>query len=291
MYLGIMRLLSLRTGHPDDSLQVSYIDPIYGFVKTVILGNFSSERHDEVYRRTEDNIYLETSDGQRIGAYLVKPHRFNDKTLFFVLCHGKGSDRHSATKLGNLRELSRHNVCFLVIDYRGFGDSTGEFTMAGVNLDLDAAFRYIRRKYNPSSIFMVGHSMGAAIALEYCRYLKQKHEILPTKVFCLAIFSTLVDACREFLLYRIARFVFPHIEKKLMMEINYDNIKNAKEIREKLLLVHGENDELIPIFHSKRVAQESGVRMNVTHHSHDGIMSDKKVWMSIFDLCHSPQKE
>lgn len=285
------QILSVAINHANNTLGPGRKDLIYRLFRRIVLGNFSSERNDKLYKVFKDNIYLETLDGQRIGAYLVRPPSFNTRTRFFVICHGKGCDRHSSVSLGRLRELSAFNVCFLVIDYRGFGDSTGEFTMDGANLDLDAAFAYIRETYSPTKIFLVGHSMGSAIALQYCRYLKLKNpESLPSKVFCFATFSTTVDACKEFLLYRIIRFILPHIERNLLMDLDYDNVRNSKEVWERLVLIHGKNDKLVPVSHSEKVSQESGVRLITTRHGHLDVFGDKHVWSLIFLMCGFPDE-
>lgn len=281
-----IQLYASRGIHAENRLAPVYKDPLYRLFRKIVLGNFSSERNDIFYNRSEDNLYLMTRDGQRVGAYLVKPPSFTTSTRFFVICHGKGCDRHSSANLGRLKKLSKLNACFLVVDYRGFGDSTGEFTMDGANLDLDAAFEYIRKTYNPASIFLVGHSMGSAIALEYCRYLKQKSpEKLPAKVFCLATFSTTVDACKGFFLYKVVRIILPYIERNLMLDLNYDNVRNSKEIRDRLVLIHGTRDQLIPISHSIKLSRESNVKLIVTGHDHISVFGDIHVWNLIFSMC------
>lgn len=257
---------------------------VYDFARYVLLNPQRSTLLS--YEKSPGNLYLTTFDGERIGAYLIQPSEINESTIFFIVCHGKGCDRHQATDYGNLRAKASQNICFLVIDYRGFGDSTGTFTKDGVNLDLDAAFDFIRSNFKTTKIFLLGHSFGSAIALEYCQYLKNSNpKNLPEKTFCLASFTSTIEICREFTLFRILNFFFPNVGEGIAKELNYNNIESAKVISDSLILIHGIKDRLVRYHHSKTISEVSGAELVLTDHDHLTVFSDLANWDKIFKIC------
>lgn len=136
------------------------------------------------HEKSPGNLYLTTFDGERIGAYLIQPSEINESTTSIVVRHGKGRDLRQATDYGNLRAKASQNFCFLMNDHRGFDDSTGTFTKDGVNLDLDAAFDFVRSNFKATEIFLLVHSFGSAIALEHCQNLENSNpKNLPEKTF------------------------------------------------------------------------------------------------------------
>ena len=61
-----------------------------------------------------------------------------------VFIHGAQND-HSVWAL-QTRYFAHHGYNVLALDYRGYGGSQGRPTFAGVQLDIDAAMRDVRRR-------------------------------------------------------------------------------------------------------------------------------------------------
>ena len=67
----------------------------------------------------------------------------------------------------------RANV--LAPDYRGFGDSTGTPSEEGVVLDARAAWDWLRaRGAHPSSVLVVGSSLGTGVAVQFASALEEE---------------------------------------------------------------------------------------------------------------------
>ncbi|KAG2004843.1 abhydrolase domain-containing protein 12 [Coprinopsis cinerea AmutBmut pab1-1] len=88
----------------------------------------------------------------------------HNPTVLFL--HG-----NSGTRAHHLRTdiysglTARLGVNVFAIDYRGFGDSTGEPSVQGVGRDARAGFDYlVQNGANPENILIIGHSLGTAIA-------------------------------------------------------------------------------------------------------------------------------
>jgi len=83
------------------------------------------------------------------------------------------------------RELAEAGVSSLRFDFSGAGESEGFFkdmTIDSMRSDLLSAARLVRKRYSPSSIILLGHSMGGMIASLCCATVKPDGLILLSPV-------------------------------------------------------------------------------------------------------------
>ncbi|EJW04164.1 hypothetical protein EDEG_01539 [Edhazardia aedis USNM 41457] len=123
-----------------------------------------------------ENVRLKTKDNVSIGAYLVTPNREIQKC--FVFLHGNACNRENTRAQFNFEFLGDKGICFMVLDYRGFGDSDGDFCVEGVGYDVDACVDYMFSKFG-KKVNIVGFSLGGGVALEHARfnYFNKSNEI------------------------------------------------------------------------------------------------------------------
>lgn len=265
---------------------------IKDLVKTIFLANRNKPLEFYSTLPVEENIKLTTEDNETIWGLLIKPESVDitPETRCFVICHGKGIDRVDALRLAKLRSRlpNAGNACFFMIDYRNFGASTGEFNMKGVNYDVDAAVQYLRKRYNPKSIDLVGHSMGGGVILEYCGFLARKLkegtlDYKPGAVYCFATFTSLLERLREIRIYRWIHRIIPAIQALLPGDFGYDNMANlnaVKELGAKLYLFHGKRDVVISHTHSELLGTTFGpdAILMLTEDGHDSLFGNKSCW-------------
>lgn len=252
-------------------------------IKRLFLGYESTQKSVKAYENFEENIYLQTKDNEKIGAFIYKPKIINGKTAFFIFCHGKGCERADVSKVCDFERISNlYNACFVIIDYRGFGDSSGEYTIKGVNYDVLAAYEYLINNFNPSTISIIGHSLGSAVALEYGKFSKELNVNMPARIYCLAPFISTIDICKDFkLIFSFLLFFIPRLEIIIKKEFNYDNLENARFISNNIFIFHGSNDKIINLNHGKAVAGVSQAKFIETKHTHISIFTDENTWKSI----------
>jgi dipeptidyl aminopeptidase/acylaminoacyl peptidase len=115
---------------------------------------------------------LFTSAGKELAATLQIPKRRSARPLPAVLfCHGFTGNRIEARRLfvRLARELEKRGIASLRFDYRGCGESAGEFeefTIQDYIRDSCAALRFLasRRAVNSKRLGVLGYSMGGCVA-------------------------------------------------------------------------------------------------------------------------------
>lgn len=132
-------------------------------------------------------------------------------------------------------------IGMLVLDYRGYGTSSGKATEEGVYLDAEAAWDFVTSQPDIDSnrIAVYGRSIGSAVAL---------HLATERPVRALALDSPLSTA-RE-MAKRHYRF-FP----RFLARLSLDNLGRAERLTIPLIVFHGTNDWIAPIDMGRRVAE------------------------------------
>ena len=96
---------------------------------------------------------------------------------WFILAHGFTGHRigpgYLFVRLS--RELANAGLSSLRFDFSGAGESDGTFpdmTVATMRSDLISAVKYIKRRFAPKKIVLLGHSLGGMVASLCCAGVK-----------------------------------------------------------------------------------------------------------------------
>jgi pimeloyl-ACP methyl ester carboxylesterase len=115
-------------------------------------------------------VSVEVEPGVSIGGRLYPASRESPAILFF---HGNGE---IAADYDNLAPLyTRLDITLLVMDYRGYGDSSGTPTAATLLTDAVAVWESLGRileanNLAPSRTYVMGRSLGSAAAIEVAQH-------------------------------------------------------------------------------------------------------------------------
>ena len=104
---------------------------------------------------------IRTTDGESLSAWWLPADEARGTILFF---HGNaGNISH---RLDYLLLFNRLRFNTLILDYRGYGKSTGSPSEEGTYRDAEAAWDYLRaaRSVQPQDLVIVGESLGGAVA-------------------------------------------------------------------------------------------------------------------------------
>jgi alpha/beta superfamily hydrolase len=123
--------------------------------------------------------------GKTIRGSLLVTRRMG--APWFVFSHGFTGHRLGPGYLfvQLSRKLAEHGVSSLRFDFSGSGESDGRFqdmTIDTMQSDLLSAVRLVRKRYSPSAVVLLGHSLGGMIAGLCCARAKPDGLVLLSPV-------------------------------------------------------------------------------------------------------------
>jgi alpha-beta hydrolase superfamily lysophospholipase len=132
----------------------------------------------------------------------------------------------------------RVNYDLFIVDYRGYGKSTGHIeSEAQLYADARAAYDAMAPLYRDKPIVIYGRSLGTALAASLAR------DVQPRLLILVSPFSSLASAATD---------AYPWAPQWILKyPFRTDTI--IGDVKSPILLIHGSDDKLIPIAHSERL--------------------------------------
>lgn len=174
-------------------------------------------------------VALTTADGVEIEGW-VSSAAPTKPTI--VLFHGNaGNLRH---RVGLLKTLQSQGFGFVAIDYRGYGNSSGDPSEQGLYADARATLEYAQRdlRLAPKSIVLFGESVGTGVATQMATEGEFAALVLQSP------YTSILDKVGE---------RFPWLPASLLLTERFNNIDKIKGVDEPLLVFHGQQDNLFPL--------------------------------------------
>jgi hypothetical protein len=152
--------------------------------------------------------------------------------------------------------LYRHGITSMVFDYSGFGRSTGRATAAHLEEDADSAYAEFARRVGPRTRhYLLGYSLGTGVVLDAVRRFTPQ----PSGVVFMASYSSAREGAVAFgLIPKWATFLLPDM---------WNNVRDTRNLRQPLLVVQSDADQLFPVSMAKAVYDAATVpkQMVVLH--------------------------
>ncbi len=172
------------------------------------------------------------------GATLDALHFMQEQPrgLVFFL-HGNGGNLQTWTT--GIDFYRRVNYDLFMLDYRGYGKSTGAIdSEAQLNADVRAAWDAIAPRYRGKPIVIYGRSLGTGLAVKLAADVNAQLLVL------VSAYSSLVTAAKE---------EYPFAPEWLLKyPLRTDQLIGALNMP--IVLLHGSEDRRIPLAHSQRLA-------------------------------------
>lgn len=126
--------------------------------------------------------------------------------------------------------------------YRGFGGNAGSPTESGLYADARIVIeRLITDDIQPAQIVLYGESLGTGIATHMAFELAEAGT--PVRGLILeAPFSSMGDA---------AQYRYPYVPARWLVRDRYENLAKIDHIKTPLLLIHGDQDRVLPQAHGR----------------------------------------
>ena len=179
---------------------------------------------------------LETRDGAIINGMQFKPKGESKGVVLYLKGNSKsikgwGKFAVDFTRLG-------YNV--LMVDYRGFGKSTGRRSQKAIKRDLQEVYNKLKELTTEDRIILYGRSLGSGFAAKLASMNNPRMLILDAPYYSLTKVT--------------ARYA-PFMPLSLLMKYPLPTYKWLKYVQCPIHIIHGTHDKLIPYKTSVKLSQ------------------------------------
>lgn len=172
-----------------------------------------------------DEHFITMEDGAEINA------------LHFTQEESKGLIVYFHGNAGNLDRWGEVVYPFVemgfevfIIDYRGYGKSSGTKSQKALLSDADMVYKYAKHLAPENEIILFGRSLGSAFA----SYVAGKND--PSMVILETPFSSLRDAAKDFI---------PIYPTNYLLRYNFKNYEYLETCEVPIYIFHGTEDEVV----------------------------------------------
>ncbi len=185
--------------------------------------------------QTVSEYNIETRDGAIINGL----HFSVEKPLGLVL-YLKGNSK-SIKGWGKFAvDFTRNNYDVIMVDYRGFGKSTGKRSQKAIKHDLQFIYNKIREKVSEKYIIIYGRSMGSGFATKLASMNSPKMLILDAPYYSLT---------------KVTGRYMPFMPLSIILKYPMPTYKWLKYVKCPIHIIHGTKDKLIPFSSSVKLSQ------------------------------------
>jgi len=190
----------------------------------------------------QNDVQMKTTDGVIIRGWHLQLGQTPANRLV-LLFHGNSGHRAGRTLWYEVAASLGCDV--LAIDYRGYGDSEGQPSEAGLIRDGLAAWDYANAdlKYRPGQILIVGESLGGGVAIQLAAHACLRQEI-PGGLVLLATFDSMLNA---------ASHNFPWLPVRRFLLDRYHSDQHIADVKCAVLQFHGDQDTIVPLKLGRRL--------------------------------------
>lgn len=254
-YLGVRRFENALTFHPDRTMTA----------------------HPGSRGLAFERVWLTASDGVRLRAWWI-PGPDPDAPVMLCL-HGNGGNISSRTD--KMKIFHDAGAAQLWIDWRGYGESFGSPSEAGLYRDAAAARKWLEdvRAVPPSRLFLYGESLGNGPAVELAARGPAAGLIVDSG------FASIPE---------MAKIVLPGFPSALI-SARFDNLAKLPGLTLPKLFLHSPDDDVVPYEQARRnfAAAAPPKRFVVLRGSHnDGFLDSQPAYgEAIKDFLLAPERE
>jgi len=128
----------------------------------------------------------------------------------------------------------------LMVDYRGFGKSTGRRSQKAIKRDLQVVYNKIKEKTTEERIIIYGRSLGSGFATKLASTNHPKMLILDAPYYSLT---------------KVTNRYMPFMPLSILLKYPLPTYKWLKYVQCPIHIIHGTNDKLIPFKSSIKLSK------------------------------------
>jgi len=209
-----------------------------GTILDKILNKFTFFPHNKMVVKKEDmpdyvaEKWINTPDGNKLQAFFLE-HKSDKKRPLILYFHGNTGNVFSHHRFQHALKLYAMNHNVLMLSYRGYLRSTGSPSEQGIYMDGESALEYAKQElgYTEEEVFVFGRSLGSTVATHISQHRNFKGVVLITPL----------TSAKEMAVAMGFRYFSWFVKK------SFNSIKKIKNLKSKLLIIHGDDDKQIPV--------------------------------------------
>ncbi len=213
-----------------------------------------------------DALTLVTDDGEKLDGWHVPAKAGASARGLVLVFHGNaGNIGH---RLDYLRMFHDLGYASLIVDYRGYGHSSGKPSEEGTYLDASAAWRHATGAlgYPATRIVVFGESLGGAVAAQLASSQR------PAALVLASTFTSVPDLGAE---------IYPWLPVRALARIRYDTRERLATIAAPVLVIHSRGDDIIPFAHGEQLfaaARPPKRFLEIEGGHNDGFVFNRDSW-------------
>ncbi len=203
-----------------------------------------------------EEIYLSVRDKsgstERIHAWFIPTA---ERSAQRVLLYLHGSALNIGANIAHAQRFAKLGFSVFLLSYRGYGKSDGDFpSEESVYADAETGWDYLvaERNFAPSSVFIYGHSLGGAVAIQLALNHSDAGGIIVEGTF-----TSIAEMARLNPPYRI-------LPLDLLINQRFNSIKKVGQLDLPVLYIHGKSDETVPFEMSKELFDKTSSAKKLT---------------------------
>lgn len=210
-----------------------------------------------------EEVWLDAGEGVRLHGWYVG--REAAKGVVLVLHGNAGS---IALRLDWLTMFHQLGYAAFIVDYRGYGRSSGSPSEQGTYDDARLAWAHLEsRGWQGEDIVLLGESLGGAVAAHLAARRRPRALILHST------FTSVPDLAAQ--LYRF-------LPVRWLARFRYDTRAALGSVRAPVLIAHSPRDEIVPFSHAQALldaANEPKRLLELAGGHNDGFIFVRREWV------------
>lgn len=198
------------------------------------------ETTPEFFNLRYQEVWLPVAGDQkveRIHGWWIPATKPDAKVLLYL--HGNGIN--IGANVAHANRFHQQGFSVLLIDYRGYGRSQGSPTESRVYQDAATAWDYLVKRHQPSEIFIYGHSLGGAVAIDLAVQHPEAAGLIVDSSF-----TSIADIAK----LQGKFWMFP---VDLILNQRFDSISKVRLLQIPVLFIHGTADLQVPTVMSQQL--------------------------------------
>ena len=225
-----------------------------------------------------EKVHLDTDDGETLHGWWIPasgapretgPEDVAGPTLLFF--HGNAGN--ISGRLESVRQFHDLGLNVLIVDYRGYGQSTGTPSEEGIYRDAEACWQYLTKAkgLEPQEIVVFGRSMGGGPAT----WLAER--TTPGALILESVFTNVPD---------VGAHHYSFLPVRAMATNQFDNEARVAAIDAPLLLIHSRDDRVVPFELGRRVYEAASAPkqfLEIEGGHNDGFLVSAETYLRTID--------